>query len=41
VTAELGRLPGLDPVAVREHVVRAEHVAQVIWRRWQVGPYEW
>jgi hypothetical protein len=35
------RLPGLDPTTVREHVVRAEHVAQAIWRRWQVGPYQW
>jgi hypothetical protein len=35
------RLPGLDPTTVREHVVRAERAAQVIWRRWQVGPYQW
>ena len=35
------RMPGLDPTTVREHVVRAEQAAAVIWRRWQVGPYQW
>ena len=35
------RMPGLDPTTVREHVIRAERVAAVIWRRWQVGPWQW
>jgi hypothetical protein len=35
------RMPGLDPTTVREHVVRAEHIAETIWRRWQVGPWQW
>jgi len=35
------RLPGLDPTTVREHVIRAEHIAETIWRRWQAGPYQW
>jgi hypothetical protein len=35
------RMPGLDPTTVREHVIRAERVADVIWRRWQVGPWQW
>jgi hypothetical protein len=34
------RMPGLDPTTVREHVIRAERVAAVIWRRWQVGPWQ-
>jgi hypothetical protein len=32
------RLPGFDPTTVYEHIVRAEHAAEEIWRRWQVGP---
>lgn len=35
------RMPGLDPTTVREHVVRAERAASEIWRRWQVGPWQW
>jgi hypothetical protein len=35
------RMPGLDPTTVREHVIRAERAAAVIWRRWQVGPWQW
>jgi len=26
---------------VRAHVSRAERIAEVIYRRWQVGPHQW
>ena len=35
------RLPGARATTVRAHVIRAQHIAEVIWRRWQVGPYQW
>ena len=36
-----GRLPGSRRGTVRQHLARAGHVARIIWRRWQVGPYQW
>lgn len=35
------RLPGSRRGTVRQHLARAGHVAQLIWRRWQVGPFQW
>ena len=35
------RLPGSRRGTVRQHLARAGLIAQVIWRRWQVGPYQW
>ncbi len=35
------RLPGSRRGSVRSHLVRTEHIAATIWRRWQVGPYQW
>ena len=35
------RLPGSRRGTVRGHLARAAHIAQIIWRRWQVGPYQW
>ena len=35
------RLPGSRRGTVRQHLARAELIAQTIWRRWQVGPYQW
>jgi hypothetical protein len=26
---------------VRQHLARAGHIARTLWRRWQVGPYQW
>ncbi len=35
------RLPGSRRGTVRAHLQRAELIAETIWRRWQVGPYQW
>ena len=35
------RLPGSRRGSVRAHLQRAERIAESIWRRWQVGPYQW
>ena len=35
------RLPGSRRGSVRAHLQRAEHIAETLWRRWQVGPYQW
>lgn len=35
------RLPGSRRGTVRAHLQRAELIAEAIWRRWQVGPYQW
>ncbi len=35
------RLPGSRRGSVRAHLQRAERIAVAIWRRWQVGPYQW
>ena len=35
------RLPGSRRGTVRQHLARAGLIAEVIWRRWQVGPYQW
>ncbi len=35
------RLPGSRRGSVRAHLQRAQLIAEVIWRRWQVGPYQW
>jgi len=35
------RLPGSRRGTVRHHLVRAGHIASLIWRRWQVGPDQW
>jgi hypothetical protein len=34
-------LPGSRRGTVRAHIQRAGHIADAIWRRWQVGPYQW
>jgi len=35
------RLPGSRRGTVRQHLARAQRLAQIIWQRWQVGPYQW
>jgi hypothetical protein len=35
------RLPGSRRGSVRAHLQRAVRIADRIWRRWQVGPYQW
>lgn len=35
------RLPGSRRGSVRQHVARSGHIGDTIWRRWQVGPYQW
>ncbi len=35
------RLPGSRRGTVRAHLARAEHIAETIWRRWQLGPHKW
>jgi len=35
------RLPGSRRGTVRAHLQRAELIAETIWRRWHVGPYQW
>jgi len=35
------RLPGSRQGTVRSHLQRAALIAETIWRRWQVGPYQW
>jgi hypothetical protein len=35
------RLPGSRRGSVRQHLDRSGHIAETIWRRWQVGPYQW
>ncbi|MCP4300150.1 MAG: hypothetical protein GY783_06180 [Gammaproteobacteria bacterium] len=37
----VNRLPGSRRGSVRQHLARGGHIAQTIWRRWQVGPYQW
>lgn len=34
------RLPGSRHGTVRAHLQRAAIIAETIWRRWQVGPYQ-
>ena len=26
---------------MRQHLARSGHIAQTVWCRWQVGPYQW
>jgi hypothetical protein len=35
------RLPGSRRGTVRQHLARSGYIAQTIWRRWHVGPYQW
>jgi hypothetical protein len=35
------RLPGSRRGSVRAHLQRAELIAESIWRRWQMGPFQW
>lgn len=35
------RLPGSRRGSVRQHLARGGLIAETIWRRWQVGPYQW
>lgn len=35
------RLPGSRRGTVGANLLRAERIAETIWRRWQVGPYQW
>jgi hypothetical protein len=35
------RLPGPRRTTVRAHLDRARRIAGAIYRRWQVGPYQW
>ena len=35
------RLPGSRKGTVKPHLQRAELIAETIWQRWQVGPYQW
>ena len=35
------RLPGSRRGSVRQHLARSGHIAQTVWCRWQVGPYQW
>lgn len=35
------RIPGSRRGSVRQHLARSGHIADTIWRRWQVGPYQW
>ena len=35
------RLPGSRRGSVRAHLQRTAHIADGIWRRWQVGPHQW
>jgi len=35
------RLPGSRRGSVRAHLQRAQLIAEIIWRRWQIGPYQW
>lgn len=35
------RLPGSRRGTVRQHLARSGHIARIVWRRWQVGPYQW
>ena len=35
------RLPGSRKTTVRSHLQRAELIADQVWRRFQVGPYQW
>lgn len=34
-------LPGSRRGTVAAHLARAERIGDAIWRRWQVGPYQW
>lgn len=34
-------VPEPRPSVFSSHCARAGHIAEVIWRRWQVGPYQW
>lgn len=35
------RLPGSRRGSVRQHLARCGYIADTVWRRWQVGPYQW
>lgn len=35
------RLPGARATTVRTHLQRAGRIAEAIYRRWQVGVYQW
>jgi hypothetical protein len=35
------RLPGPRSTTVARHLDRAEHMGREIWKRFQVGPYQW
>ena len=34
-------LPGSRRGTVAAHLARASRIGELIWRRWQVGPYRW
>ena len=34
-------LPGSRHGSVKSHVRRAEHIAEEVWKRFQVGPHQW
>lgn len=35
------RLPGSRRGTVRQHLARSQRIAELIWRRWHVGPGQW
>jgi hypothetical protein len=35
------RLPGARRTTVSDHLARAAGIASCLYRRWQVGPYQW
>ena len=37
----LRRLPGPRATTVREHLERARQIGRSLYRRWQIGPYQW
>lgn len=34
-------LPGSRRGSVNAHLKRAKHIAELIWKRWHAGPYQW
>jgi len=35
------RLPGSRRGTVRQHLARSQRIAELIWRRWHIGPGQW
>jgi len=35
------RLPGARRGTVRQHLARSQRIAELVWRRWHVGPGQW